>query len=65
MKRIFPCLELFVDTLQTVNRGVERADLVGLYLYLLFEVRNFAGVGVSFRGVLSFELILQQVISQS
>ena len=51
-------LELLVDALQRINRGVESANLVALDLHLLLEVLDLAGVGVAFRSVLRLELVL-------
>ena len=54
-------LELLIDALQRINRGVESANLVALDLHLLLEILDLAAVGVAFRGVLRLELVLDKV----
>ena len=51
-------LELFVYTLQAVNRAVQCANFVALQFQLLFEVSDFAGMCFSLREILGFKLAL-------
>jgi len=53
-------LELLIDTLQTVNRGIEAANFVIPDFKLLLQVCNFAQKGVTLGGVLYLQLILER-----
>ncbi len=62
-KRETRYLELLVDALKAVNRGVERTYLVAPDLELLLEVLDLACVRVPFSSILSFELVLNRRLS--
>ena len=51
-------LELFVDTLQAVNRPIQCTYFVALHLQLLLEIQDLAGVRITLRCVLRLELVL-------
>ena len=54
-------LQLLIDALQAINRGVESANLVALDLDLLLEILHLTCVGIALRGVLRLELVLHKV----
>ena len=53
-------LELLIDAFQTVDRGIEAANLVIPNFELLLQVCNFAQKGVTLGGVLYLQLILER-----
>lgn len=60
MSRSAYYLQLFVDILHTINRGIEGADFVRSQLKLLFEIRDLCDAGLPPSGILSFEFVLMQ-----
>lgn len=53
-------LELFIDTLQTVNGSIESASFICFLLQLLFQISNFVQEGVAFCSILQLKLILKR-----
>lgn len=52
-------LELLVDALQAVDRGVERTDFIALHLKLLFEIGQLVNVCIALGSVLSLKFDLE------
>lgn len=51
-------LELLVDTLETINGGIEGSDLTSFDFQLLLELLNLVHVSIPSRNILSLELVL-------